>query len=162
MPVLALTVGPPAPPLVPPFWVEKPTCVKLPPVVVVELLEDEELAELDELLLDDEELELDELFDEDELLLELELDDEELEEPPHATGVTGLRAGYATRMESIFASPALLVASSRMLLIPAFRLVNMAVESAHVVQAPVAGKLTAVTSTPLTSRRAGRSPEILA
>jgi hypothetical protein len=65
-------------------------------------------------------------------------------------------------MESIFASPALLVASSRMLLIPAFRFVNMAVELSHVVQAPVAGKATAVTSTPLTSNRAGRSPDRLA
>jgi hypothetical protein len=122
---------------------------------------------LDELLLEDEELELEELLldeellDEDELLLELELEDE-LEEPPQAAATTGLRAGYATSMESIFARPALLVASSRMLLIPAFRSANIAVELVHVVQAPVAGKATAVTSAPLTSSRAGRSPEALA
>src|SRR5688572_30470298 len=73
-------------------------------------------------------LELDEELEE--LLLEdeLELEDEELEEPPQAAATTGLRAGNATSMESIFVSPALLVASSRMLLIPVFRLVNMAVE----------------------------------
>jgi hypothetical protein len=82
----------------------------LPPVDEL-LLEDEEL-ELDELLLElDEEPEVDD--DELEELL-LELDDEE-ELPPQAAAVTGVRAGNATVMESIFASPALLVASSRML-----------------------------------------------
>jgi hypothetical protein len=121
----------------------------------------EPLLPLDELLLELELLLDEELLDEDELL-ELELEDEELEDPPQAAVVTGLRAGKPTVIESIFASPALLVASSRMLLIPALGIVYSAEALVHVVQAPVAGKATVVTSTPLISSRAGRSPEALA
>jgi hypothetical protein len=76
VPVLALTVGPPAPPVVPPFWVEYPTWPDAPPL---ELLDDEELE-----LLDDEELE--ELLELELLLDELELLDEE--PPPQTAAVT--------------------------------------------------------------------------
>jgi hypothetical protein len=74
-----VTVGPPAPPVVMPPTVEKPTWAKLPPEVEVVLDEEDELEELlDEL----EELELLELLLEEleaELLLDEELELEELE-----------------------------------------------------------------------------------
>jgi hypothetical protein len=68
-----------------------------------------------------------------------------------------------TVKESIFTRPALLVASSRMLLIPEFRSANTVEELAQVVNEPVAGRSMPVTaSTPLISNRAGRLPEALA
>jgi hypothetical protein len=93
VPVLTVTVAPPAPPVVPPFRVDQPTWAVLPPEeeVVEPLLDEDELLDEElELLLDEDELleeELDELLLEDELeeeLLELDellLEDELLELP---------------------------------------------------------------------------------
>jgi hypothetical protein len=109
--------------------------------------------ELEELLLEDELLELEELL----------LEDEELEELPPQAAASVKVPELCTVKESIFTRPALLVASSRILLIPAFRSANTAVELAQVVNAPVAGiSMPARTSTPLISNRAGRLPEVFA
>jgi hypothetical protein len=137
---------------------------ELDEVELLELLLDDELEELDE----DELLELEELLEEElELLLELDellLEDEleELELPPQAAASVKVPELFIVR-ESIFTRPLLPVASSRMLLMPAFRSANTAVELAQVVNAPVAGKsMLATASTPLISNRAGRLPEALA
>jgi hypothetical protein len=113
-------------------------------------------------LVDELELEL-----EDELLLDEELDDELLElledEPPQAAACVAVPEGMVTVRLSIFTRPALLVASSRMLLMPAFRSANTVVEKAQVVNEPVAGiSIPVITSTPLISNRAGRLPEAFA
>lgn len=136
--------------------------VKVAPATQALLPLDE--VELEELLLD-EELDEELLEDEDELLLELELEDDELEEllPPQAAACVEVPEGMLTVMLSIFTSPALLVASSRMLLMPAFRSADTVEEKAQVVNEPVAGiSIPVITSTPLISNRAGRLPEALA
>src|SRR5688572_9891393 len=91
-----------------------PTSQRSPVVPLLEEELDEELLDDDEELLDEEELEL--LLDE----LLLELLDEELEElPPHAAASMKLPEECTIKV-SIFARPALVVASSRMLFTPTF------------------------------------------
>jgi hypothetical protein len=124
--------------------------------MVVEQLPPPEL----ELLLDDEELELEELLLEDDELLE-ELDDElELEEllPPQLAAWGELPV---TVSESMFANPPLVVATSRMLFVPAFRK-TFALTTVQVVQEPVDGKSSVVTFTPLICTLPGRLLEPLA
>jgi hypothetical protein len=98
---------------------------ELPPVAIlgqlppplVELLDDDELEELLE-----DELELLEVEVEPLELDELELLDEELEEvPPPQLARSIVLPNTLTVMESILARPELVVASRRMVLIPAFR-----------------------------------------
>lgn len=139
------------------------TLASTPPPGLPEL---EELELLDEELLDEELLE-EEVLDELELLLEellLELEDEllelelELEElPPTGPLQSPALALPLTLMLSIFARPALLVASRRIRLLPATRFTLTEPEPFQLVHEPVVskGKLAAVE--PLTIRLAERA-----
>lgn len=129
-----------------------------PELEELELLLEEEL--LDELL----ELAADELLLELEVVVEeLELDElelEELEEPP-PMGPLQLPALVLpeTLMLSMFARPALLVASRRMRLLPATRLTFTEPDPLQVVHAPVPSKAKVATALLLTKTLPERAVE---
>lgn len=138
-----------------------PEVQALPPLLEEELLDDELedelelLLELDELLL---ELELEELLELDELE-ELEL--EELEpDPPSQFPAAG--PSPLIRRLSMLARPALLVASRRTRLLPAWSVTVAVDELAQVAQAPVPSKARLARLLPFTSRLAARALEPLA